>query len=69
MKTVRAYYSTRRGGSGCRNIRSAAEAEHILRGGYGVTNVRLEDDNGTCVGMRWEQANGQWAWFYEEDVF
>lgn len=69
---VMAYYGTRRGGSGGRPVSTAADAEKILKGGYGVTNVRLETPNGGIVGMRfWEYVDGkwQWIWFYDQDYF
>jgi hypothetical protein len=66
--SVMAYYGTRRGGSGGRTVKTAEEAEKILRGGYGVTNVRLVDHNGDEVGGRWKR-EGRWFWFYDQDAF
>lgn len=70
--TVTAYYGLRRGGSGGRTVRTAAEAEKILKGGYGVTTVRLVNDQGEVVGQRWkdtEHRRPRWYWFYEADAF
>jgi hypothetical protein len=64
---VMAYYGTRRGGSAGRTIRTEAEAEKILKGGYGATHVRLEK-SGEVIGERW-QLDGKWLWFYEPDAF
>lgn len=73
MSPVRAYYGTRRGGSGVRPIKTAAEAEKILRGGYGATNVRLEDEaTGEIVGQRTKQVMDgrmRWFWFYDQGYF
>lgn len=69
---IRAYYGLRRGGSGSRSIQSANEAEKILKGGYGVTTVRLEDCQGNVIGQRWkdtEHRRPRWYWFYEKDAF
>lgn len=65
---IRAYYGTRRGGSAVRPIKTAADAEKILRGGYGATSVRLEDENGDLVGQRWKD-RGRWLWFFDQDYF
>jgi hypothetical protein len=65
---IRAYYMTRRGAGGVRPIKTAAEAEKILRGGYSATTVRLEDETGELVGQRW-QDRGRWLWFYDKDYF
>jgi hypothetical protein len=70
--TIKAYYGLRSGGSGGRPITTAAEAEKILKGGYGVTNVRLENEQGDMVGQRWkdcEHRRPRWYWFYEKDAF
>jgi hypothetical protein len=69
---IQAYYGTRKGGSGVRTIRTAEEAEKILKGGYSVTTVRLMDsESGALVGERWEQREGRtkWMWFYDQDYF
>ena len=69
---IRAYYGLKRGGSGGRSIKDAAEAEKILKGGYGVTTVRLEDESGELVGQRWRHTEGsktRWLWFYDQDYF
>ena len=69
---ITAYYGTRRGGSGVRKIKDSAEAEKILRGGYGASNVRLEDESGEVVGIR-EQCDsldrGKWIWWFDVDAF
>lgn len=69
---ITAYYSTRRGGCGVRKIKDAAEAEKILRGGYGATTVRLEDEDGNIIGIR-ELSNyldrGKWLWWFDKDAF
>lgn len=69
---IKAYYSTRKGGSGVRAIKDAAEAEKILRGGYSATTVRLEDAEGNTVGVR-EESNyldrGKWLWWFDQDAF
>lgn len=70
--TVMAYYGTRNGGSGGRAVASAAEAEKILKGGYGVTTVRLVDAKGDEVGRRWrftDKWGTRWLWHYETDAF
>jgi hypothetical protein len=70
--TIKAYCGFRRGGSGCRTIKDATEAEKILKGGYGVTTVSLENDQGDVVGKRWrhyEFGKAEWMWFYEPDAF
>lgn len=70
---IQAYYGTRRGGSGVRTIHSAAEAEKILKGGYGATTVRLEDsETGALVVQRWRNegdydTKAKWLWFYDQD--
>ncbi len=69
---IKAYYGLRNGGSGGRPIKDAAEAEKILKGGYGVTSVRLEDENGELVGQRWRHYEGKrvlWLWFYDQTYF
>jgi len=68
--TAMAYYGTRRGGSGCRVIRTAQEAEKILTGGYGATEVRIERD-GEIVGERYRQdrAPRGWFWWFDRDAF
>ena len=70
--TIKAYYSTRRGGSGVRPIRTAAEAEKILKGGYDASSVRLENEAGVVIGQRWkmaERGRDRWYWSYEPDAF
>jgi hypothetical protein len=71
--TIKAYYGTHRGGSGCRVIKDATEAEKILRGGYGVTTVRLENDGGVVVGARercdYLDGRLKWFWYFERDAF
>lgn len=71
MEMIRAYYGTRKGGSGMRTIADAAEAEKILRGGYGATTVRLVDENGDTVGERGlSEARGyKWFWWFDADAF
>jgi hypothetical protein len=69
---IKAYYGTRKGGSGCRPIRSAEEAEKILRGGYNATTVRLVDKDGNIVGKR-ERTDqldrGKWLWWFDHEAF
>lgn len=70
--TVMAYYGLREGGSGGRAIHSVAEAEKILKGGYGVTTVRFVDSKGDEVGRRWKSTDKwgtRWLWAYEADAF
>ena len=72
--TVIARYSTRKGGSGIRPIRSRAEAEKILRGAYSVTEVVLEDSKGNIVGERCRMDGGhnnrvKWFWSFDKDAF
>ena len=69
---VTAYYRTRKGAGGVRQIKTAAEAEKILKGGYSATTVRLEDEDGMIVGERWKLDKwngGRWTWFYDADYF
>ncbi len=69
---VLAYYGTRRGGSGVRCVKDAAEAEKILRGAYQVTTVRLIADNGDIVGVRERHddlGRGKWFWSFDQDYF
>lgn len=69
---ITAYCGFRRGGSGCRSVATAEEAEKILKGGYGVSTVRLENEAGELVGLRWRLNEGgreRWAWSYERDAF
>lgn len=70
--SVQAYYGLRKGGSGGRTVSTAAEAEKILRGGYGVTNVVMRDQDDEIVGERvWRDIDGrmQWWWYYDRDAF
>lgn len=71
---ITAYYGTRKGGSGVRPIKDAAEAEKILRGGYGATHVRLEASDGTLIGERRrtdypDDRRVRWFWSFDEDAF
>lgn len=70
----KAYFETRRGGSGVRPLRSQAEVEMILQGGYGVTTVRIENDQGDVIGQRERLEGGaddrriRWNWSYDKEA-
>lgn len=72
---IRAFYNSKRGGCGIRTIRNGEEADKILKGGYGVLDVRLEDENGEVVGERFrcsdsglvfDDARIKWYWWRED---
>lgn len=70
--SIQAYCGYRNGASGVRSVATAEEAENILRGGYGVTTVRLQDEKGEVVGMRAEVDyldRGKWSWWFDPDAF
>lgn len=71
---IRAFYNLRRGGCGIRTIRNNEEAEKILKGGYGVLDVRLQNEAGEIVGERFrasdygyifDDARIKWYWWHE----
>jgi hypothetical protein len=71
---VTAYYTDRRGAGCVRTIADAAEAEKLLRGGYGALAVRLENETGEVVGTRERQygmddRRTKWFWWFDKDAF
>lgn len=71
---IRAYF-TNRSGAGCvRTVETAQEAEKIMRGGYGATEARLEDESGEIIGERVQDdgthgVRGKWFWWFDQDAF
>src|SRR5690606_29678228 len=72
---IKAFYTDRRGAGCVRTINSAEEAEKILKGGYGATEVRLENEDGEVVGERTKahaltlRGNGKYFWWFWNDLF
>jgi hypothetical protein len=73
--TCTAYYTTRKGGSAVRSIKTAAEAEKLLSGGYGCVTGRIEhNETGEVVGVRERQyglgdGRRKYFWSYDPDYF
>ena len=63
-----------RKGAGCtRTVPTAAEAEKIMRGGYGALEATLETDDGTVIGERRRQdmddRRSRWFWSFDKTYF
>jgi hypothetical protein len=70
----KAFYTDRRGAGCMRVIRSATEAEKLLRGGFGAREARIENSAGELIGQRW-RATGEtddrrikWIWSYDHEA-
>lgn len=67
----------KRNGAGCSYpVKTAEEAEKILKGGYTAQEVVIVIyPEGTVIGRRWRATGEQddkrlrWLWFYDRDYF
>lgn len=74
MSNIKAYYTDRKGASCMRVITNDAEAEKIMRGGYGARDVMLMNDAGDIVGRRYREdglddRRMKYTWWFERDLF
>ena len=70
---ITAKFMNRRGAGCTRIVKTAAEAEKILRGGYGALEATLETEDGTVIGERrrqdFEDGRFRWFWTFDQSYF